>query len=145
MNLRAMLEREEGKRFVAYPDPLTGGEPWTVGIGHTGPDVDKNTIWTEEQVTEAFDKDVARATNECEQHLPFFHSLNEARKAVLIGMAFQMGIKGLLKFVNTLKMVEKEDYSGASRGILSSKWAQQTPNRAKRMARQMLTGEWVTN
>lgn len=143
MNLRKMLEREEGKRFVAYADPLTGGEPWTIGIGHTGPDVDRNTIWTEEQVTEAFEKDMAKATNECRKHLSFFDSLNDARQAVLIGMAFQMGLKGLLGFVNTLRMIQNGEYASATRGMLNSKWARQTPNRAKRMARQMETGEWV--
>lgn len=30
---------EEGLRLVAYPDPASGGAPWTAGYGHTGPDV----------------------------------------------------------------------------------------------------------
>jgi lysozyme len=25
--------------LTAYPDPGTGGDPWTIGYGHTGPDV----------------------------------------------------------------------------------------------------------
>lgn len=33
---RQRLTDREGKRLVAYPDPATGGEPYTVGVGHTG-------------------------------------------------------------------------------------------------------------
>lgn len=33
--LNAIMERE-GCKLVAYPDPATGGEPWTIGVGHTG-------------------------------------------------------------------------------------------------------------
>lgn len=29
----------EGKHNVAYPDPGTGGAPWTICWGHTGPEV----------------------------------------------------------------------------------------------------------
>ena len=34
-----LTEQFEGCRLEAYPDPATGGEPWTIGYGHTGPDV----------------------------------------------------------------------------------------------------------
>ena len=44
-----MIERDEGDRLTAYPDPGTGGDPWTVGYGHTGPDVTPGLTITEEQ------------------------------------------------------------------------------------------------
>lgn len=31
-----LIRDSEGLRLTAYPDPATGGEPWTVGYGHTG-------------------------------------------------------------------------------------------------------------
>jgi GH24 family phage-related lysozyme (muramidase) len=31
------LKRDEGLRLTAYGDPLTGGEPWTIGYGHARP------------------------------------------------------------------------------------------------------------
>jgi lysozyme len=34
-----LVKRFEGCRLDAYPDPATGGEPITVGWGHTGPEV----------------------------------------------------------------------------------------------------------
>ena len=36
-----MVKRFEGCRLEACPDPATGGDPWTVGWGHTGPEVHK--------------------------------------------------------------------------------------------------------
>lgn len=35
----ALIKQFEGLRLEAYPDPGTGGDPWTCGYGHTGKDV----------------------------------------------------------------------------------------------------------
>ena len=34
-----LIKHFEGCELKAYPDPGTGGDPWTIGYGHTGPDV----------------------------------------------------------------------------------------------------------
>ena len=34
-----LIKEFEGLELTAYPDPGTGGDPWTIGYGHTGPDV----------------------------------------------------------------------------------------------------------
>ena len=44
-----MMMQAEGLRLEAYPDPGTGAEPWTVGFGHTGPDVKPGMTITKEQ------------------------------------------------------------------------------------------------
>lgn len=31
-----LIEQREGLSLAAYPDPGTGGEPYTIGYGHTG-------------------------------------------------------------------------------------------------------------
>ena len=67
---------------------------------------------------------------------------NDARKSVLISMAYQMGADGLAAFNNTLKAVAERRWNDAANGMLNSKWAKQTPNRAARHAQQMLSGEW---
>jgi lysozyme len=36
---KALIKDFEGVVLKVYPDPATGGEPWTAGVGHTGPDV----------------------------------------------------------------------------------------------------------
>ena len=63
----ALIKRFEGcarRRadglFEAYPDPGTGGAPWTIGWGHTGNDVRPGTVWTREQADRALERDLAR-------------------------------------------------------------------------------------
>ena len=143
MNLRNQLISFEDWRLRAYPDPLTGGEPWTIGVGHCGPEVCQGTVWTGAQVGATLDKDIAEKTAQCRAEFPWFDSLNEPRQAVLVGMCFQMGITGLKKFTNTLAAVRDGHYEHAANGMKNSLWAQQTPMRAHRLADQMALGEWA--
>ena len=41
-----LVRKWEGLKLKAYPDPGTGGKPWTVGYGATGPDIGPGTVWT---------------------------------------------------------------------------------------------------
>jgi lysozyme len=41
-------------RFGAYPDPATGGDPWTIGWGSTGADIKKGVVWTQQQCDDRF-------------------------------------------------------------------------------------------
>lgn len=66
--------------------------------------------------------------------------LDEARGGVLVNMAFQLGINGLLKFENTLRLVKEGRFEDASVEMLDSKWASQTPSRAEELSQQMKTG-----
>ncbi len=72
----------------------------------------------------------------------FLSGLNDARKAVLINMAFQLGFNGLSRFRNMLAAVQSEQYVLAASEMLDSLWAKQTPSRAKELSEQMLTGEF---
>ena len=67
----------------------------------------------------------------------------ESRQAVLVSMAYQMGVSGLSGFRNTLKAVADGQWADAAKGMLDSKWARQTPARANRHANQMLSGVWA--
>ena len=67
---------------------------------------------------------------------------NDARRSVLINMAFQLGVSGLMKFKRFIAAYRAGDFVTASKEMLDSRWAMQTPNRAKELSEQMLTGEW---
>lgn len=69
----ALLHRFEGCARLrpdgmveAYPDPGTGGEPWTIGWGSTGLDnfnggrIKRGTIWTKAQCDERFEQDLIK-------------------------------------------------------------------------------------
>lgn len=73
---------------------------------------------------------------------PWFTGLTEARQAVLISMGFQMGLAGLYGFANTLKFIGAGQYDRAAQNMLASKWARQTPARAREAAVMMQTGKF---
>ncbi len=64
----------------------------------------------------------------------------EVRHAVLVCMSFQLGHAGLMAFKNMWAAIAREDYTTAAREMLASRWARQTPGRAKRMAELMQRG-----
>lgn len=45
----AILRGAEYCRLAAYPDPGSGGDPWTIGWGATGPDIRAGLVWTQAQ------------------------------------------------------------------------------------------------
>lgn len=137
----SLIRNEEGTEHVAYPDPLTKAEPWTIGRGHTGPEVHEGLVWDDAQIQAAQDADVAHATAECRARFPWFDDLNEVRQAVLIAMAFQMGMPRLLGFVHFLGAMRDGRWNAAAGEMLDSAWAKQTPKRAARAARAVETGE----
>lgn len=143
MNLQTQLIEFEGWKHEAYPDPLTLGDPWTIGVGHTGPEVYRGLKWTDEQITIALARDIAEKTAQVKSALPWFGQLNEPRQATIIGMCFQMGLAGLLTFSRTLGAVRDERFADAANGMRNSLWARQTSKRARRLADQMESGEWA--
>jgi lysozyme len=137
-NLTNQLRRDEGEVLHAYQDHLGF---WTIGIGRLI-DKRKGGGLTKDEAAYLLGNDIARFTNALRTRLPWFDRIDEARQGVLANMAFQMGVEGLLGFRNTLGMIERGEYDAAANAMLQSKWAQQTPQRAARLAQQMRTGEW---
>lgn len=86
--------------------------------------------------------DVIRVTQALKASLPLFHKLDNERQFVLVDMAFNLGISGLLKFKNMLYALSIGDYRGASKELLNSKYAKQVGNRAKKNAHTLETGKW---
>lgn len=137
-NIIRSLRGEEGEVLSEYKDHLGYS---TIGVGRLI-DKRKGGGITTEEAAYLLGNDVDKVTAQLDKRLPWWTKLDEARQGVLVNMAFQMGIDGLLGFKNTLNMIKAGQYESAARGMLQSKWAQQTPSRAKRMAEQMRTGVW---
>lgn len=133
------LRRDEGERLSAYRDHLGY---LTIGVGRLI-DERKGGSITPEESAYLLNNDIDSKVKELRSKIHWFDSLDEARQGVLANMAFQMGVAGLLGFKNTLEQVKLGNYSTAADMMLQSKWAQQTPERAKRLSKQMLEGEWV--
>ena len=143
--LKDMLALHEGKRLAAYKDTVG---VLTIGIGHNcrespvaGVEKAGDRI-TELQCNHLFASDIANVVSDLDHHLPWWQHLDEVRQNVLADMCFNMGITTLKTFRNTLGMMKRGDYEGASEGMLASLWATQVGQRAERLAEMMRTGEW---
>lgn len=132
------LKREEGMVRHAYPD--TEGF-LTIGYGRCV-DKRKGGGLTDDEAEYLLSNDVEDVLTKLSIALPWVAQLDGVRQAALALMAFQLGIQGLMGFTQTLAAVRDGRYDHAEVLMLDSKWAKQTPARAKRVARQMATGEW---
>lgn len=167
LQMKKDLERHEGYRQYAYPDPLsplakkyrgldwgfkparellalvkdmdeTDGTPWTVGFGDTHgvtPDSTRNRIQAErrlEQHIVAFEAELVKS-------LPWVKEASFVTRTVLLNMAFNMGLQGLLKFHNTLRFVREKDYARAASNMTQSLWYRQVGDRAKELVERMRT------
>lgn len=139
VNITRLLRGEEGEVLTEYKDHLGYS---TIGVGRLI-DARKGGGITAEESAYLLSNDIQKKLSELERKLPWIKELDEARRGVLLSMAFQMGTEGLLGFKNTLEMVRTGRYTDAAKGMLNSLWAKQTPQRAKRHSEQMRTGKWV--
>lgn len=141
-NLPHDLLRDESSKLTAYPDPLTGGHPWTIGVGHTGLDVHEGLVWSDDQVMAALAHDIAVAVHGLEESsiAPWWGSLSDLRQDCLVNMAFNLGVHGLLGFNTFLGLLKAGDYKGAAEDLRGTRWHRQVGDRAKRIANQIETG-----
>jgi lysozyme len=138
MNLESQLIRDEGNIPYAYQDHLSF---WTVGVGFLI-DKRKNAGLYPEEIqfilTNRINKNKAAIT----KRIPWFERLEPVRQGVILNMAYQLGVDGVLGFKKFIAAVERGDYEKASVEMLDSLWADQTPARAKRLSVQMKIGVW---
>jgi len=140
MTIAATLLREdEGWRARPY---LCSARYPTVGYGfRIGPqdaDIDLYDFELPQSAGEAWLQ--ALIDQRAAKLPPLPASAGEVRRAVLICMSFQLGHAGLMAFKNMWAAIAREDYTTAAREMLASRWARQTPGRAKRMAALMERG-----
>lgn len=163
------LEKDEGFREFAYPDPLSklykqfpelrnlwGFKPVKELLaGKTGYKLAEGMPWTvgfgdTHGVTPESRADRLRAERRLEEHilevdaalkktLSWYAESTFVTKVILINMTFNLGMVGLLKFKNTLAYIKDKNYVSAAANMRKSLWYQQVGNRAKRLARQMET------
>ncbi len=130
MDLTETLKVEEGLRLSVYK--CSEGYP-TIGYGHRC-SADQKPI-TKEQAEKILAEDIAKAQKNVETLVG--KDAPQKVKDIVTAMVFQMGFDGVSKFKTMLKCIKTKDYKGASAAMLDSKWAKQTPKRAKRMSELM--------
>ena len=141
MNLERLLEsvkKHEGYRNKVYLDTL--GKR-TVGVGHLCVEDfwEDDKEYEESFLMEILQKDLQEAIRGAKELMEEHGcaDIDERAEEILIEMVFQLGMTGVSKFRNMWKCLSELNYLGASFEMPDSRWAKQTPNRAKDMAEQM--------
>ncbi len=133
--IKAQLVRHEGLRLKPYR--CTAGR-LTIGIGRN---LDDRGI-SQKEAYAMLERDI----QDCEQWLideipEVYNRLDEVRQSVLLNMCFNLGIKGLLEFKNTLAFIDAGDWERAANNMLASKWAKQVGMRAIELSELMRKGQ----
>jgi lysozyme len=128
-----LIKVDEGFSGVPYKCPAGY---LTIGYGRN---LEANPL-TPSEAEILMHNDIEKVDSELKKRLPYFAQLTPARKVVLISMAFQLGLNGLLGFRRTLAFVALGDFENASKEMLRSQWSEQTPKRARRLAEMMRVG-----
>jgi GH24 family phage-related lysozyme (muramidase) len=89
-----LLKTWEGCRLNAYPDPASGGAPWTIGYGHTGAEVVPGLTITQEQAETWLKQDVAEAAGAVDRLLSGV-TLTARQRDALISFCFNVGAGAL--------------------------------------------------
>ncbi|QBE68646.1 lysozyme [Synechococcus sp. WH 8101] len=89
-----LLKSWEGCELSAYPDPASGGAPWTIGYGHTGPDVVPGLTISQAQAEAWLKQDAAVAADAVDRLLRGVDLTSRQRDA-LISFCFNVGAGAL--------------------------------------------------
>ena len=130
-----LIKKHEGLRLKAYTDSVG---KLTIG---TGRNLTDNGI-TEAEADFLLQNDLAMAEKDARLLFSNFDHLSEARQAVLIDMAFNMGIARFMEFHKFITAIENEAFIAAAHELEHSVWYTQVKNRAEENIALLLSGDW---
>jgi lysozyme len=129
------VKKHEGYRNKVYLDTL--GKR-TVGVGHLCVEDfwEDDKEYEEKFLMEILAEDLQNAIKGARELKEEYDctDIDEIAQEIIVEMVFQLGKTGVSKFKNMWKALAEKNYIGASYEMLDSRWAKQTPNRAKAMA-----------
>lgn len=107
----AVLKHFESCSLSAYPDPATGGAPWTIGWGHTGPEVIPGLVWTQAKADAQLLADLAE--RELAVSCSVTKNVTQGQFDALVDFVYNLGA-GNFEGSTLLKLVNAGDMSGAA-------------------------------
>ena len=127
MSLLDNIKESEGFRNRVYK--CTAGFD-TIGYGFAI----KDLTMDEDIATMILERKVAELKLRVHNKFPFITDLPESVQDVVIEMCYQMGVSGFSKFKQTIQFLRLQEFENAALEMLDSRWAKQTPNRAKKLS-----------
>jgi lysozyme len=132
-SIEDQLILHEGMRLRPYR--CTAGK-LTIGVGRN---LDDKGISRDEAMI-LLRNDIEEITGQLERH-SWYVALGPVRRKVLIDMAFNLGMVGLMGFKQMIEALKRGDYQAAADEMVSSKWYRQVGERGRRLEAMMRTGE----
>lgn len=114
------LARKRADGLVqAYPDPGTGGRPWTIGWGATGPGIVEGTVWTMKQCEDALDYHIQYFAQGLVKLSPEIKDEPDRRFAAVLSWVYNCGL-GNYRISTFKKRIDAKNWDGAAEECM--KW-----------------------
>lgn len=143
MNLLESIKENEGFRSYVYKDNL-GFE--TIGYGFKVSSLSNEEIefnggsiepMSEKVADKILERKVKILSPKVFAALPWLQAKSQNIQDVIIEMAYQLGLNGMLNFKNTLKFIKEDELAKASENMRKSRWYSQTPKRVEKLIRKL--------
>lgn len=110
-----LIKAWEGVRLTAYPDPATGGEPWTIGYGHTSaagePRVFKGMTIHIDEANAILERDLVKYEAAVSRLLK--RNPNENQFSAMVSLCFNIGPGNMAKS-SVVRLFNAGDLLGAA-------------------------------
>lgn len=127
------IKEHEGFSPTAYKDSR-GFD--TIGYGTRVTEIEVDEATAEAWLIREVEEKEARL-----KHVNGWHRMDLFRRDIILEMAYQMGVGGVLRFRRMWDAIRDQDWDRAADEMLDSRWARtQTPRRAGRLALRMRAG-----
>lgn len=132
-SIEEQLILHEGLKLKPYR--CTAGK-LTIGVGRNLEDKGL----TEDEALFLLANDIREISKQLEQY-GWYRGLDAIRQKVIVDMAFNLGVYGLLSFKDTIQALNCYDYDMAAKEMENSRWYRQVGERGRRLVEMMRTGE----
>ena len=126
-DLLKRIKEHEGFRSRVYK--CTEGYD-TIGYGFAIKDLELDEDIAEENLLRKLEKLIKRIRDKFD----WLDTVPHEVQGVLVNMSYQMGVTGVSKFKKALHAMQMFQWKIAADELLDSRWAKQTPNRAKELS-----------
>lgn len=119
-----LIQQFEGCHLEAYPDPLSGGAPWTIGWGTTrytdGRPVAKGDKTNRVEADMLLRQEVDRIAEKLRGTIPFWVAMADHQKCALVSFAYNLGdgFYGAEGFETISKRLKAKDWAAVPDALL---------------------------
>ena len=127
MSLIESIKQHEGYVGVVYKDSL-GID--TIGYGFAIKDLELDA----DICDIILERKIKNLQDRVKNKFSWYKYMPPEIQDVVMEMCYQLGVTGVSKFKKTIAYLQNKEFKNASIEMLDSRWAKQTPNRAKELS-----------